>query len=128
MRTGIDAETGKLLTGWAHCVQSIGKCLTTRFRTRMLRRHIGSLVPELQDQNSDPATIFRVYMAIAEAMNDPISGEPGFGLQTIEMVEYGRSGRFVFLLDGIFYPRGHLGDWSLQERKSVRLDQTGAIL
>lgn len=128
MRTGIDAQTGKLLTGWAHCVQSIGKCLTTRFRTRMLRAYIGSLVPEMQDQNADAKTIFKVYMSIAEALNDPVSGEPGFSLQTIEMVEYGPSGRFVFLLDGIFYPRGHLGDYSLQERKSARLDQTGAIL
>ncbi|PRA87921.1 baseplate assembly protein [Ochrobactrum sp. MYb29] len=128
MRTGIDAQTGKLLTGWAHCVQSIGKCLTTRLRTRMLRRHMGSFVPEMQDQNADAATIFKVYMAIAEALNDPVSGEPGFSLQTIEMVEYGRTGRFVFLLTGIFYPRGHLGDYSLQEAKSARLDQSGAIL
>lgn len=128
MRTGIDAQTGKLLTGWAHCVQSIGKCLTTRLRTRILRRHLGSLVPEMQDQNADAATIFKVYMAIAEALHDPISGEPGFSLQTIEMVEYGRTGRFVFLLEGIFYPRGHLGDYSLRETKTARLDQTGAIV
>lgn len=128
MRTGIDAQTGKLLTGWAHCVQSIGKCLTTRFETRMLRRHLGSLVPELQDQNADAMTIFKVYMAIADALNDPDSGEPGFSLQTIEMVEYGRAGRFVFILDGTYYPRGHLGDYSLKEKRQARLDAAGAVL
>ncbi|WP_273792377.1 baseplate assembly protein [Brucella anthropi] len=128
MRTGIDAQTGKLLTDWPHCVQSIGKCLTTLLGTRMLRRYIGSLVPEMQDQNADPMTIFRVYMAVAEALSDPVSGEPGFGLQTIEMVEYGRSGRFVFILDGVYYPRGHLGDFSLKEHKQLSLDQHGAIV
>jgi phage baseplate assembly protein W len=122
MRVGIDAETGQVLTGWDHCVQSISKCLTTRFNTRIIRRHLGSIVPELQDDNADPSTIFRVYMAIAEALNDPDSGEAGFSLQTIELLEWGRSGRFVFLLEGIFYPRGHLGDYSIFETRQARLD------
>ncbi|MEC9247317.1 MAG: baseplate assembly protein [Pseudomonadota bacterium] len=126
MRTGTDAETGMLLTGWDHCVQSIRKCLTTRIASRVIRRHLGCLVPELQDQNADPRTIFKVYVAIAEALADPDGGEPGFGLRTIELVEAGRSGRFVFLLDGIFFPRGHLGDFSIREDRQARLDIKGA--
>lgn len=127
MRTGIDARTGQVLTGWDHCVQSIGRCLTTRFGTRVLRRHIGSLVPQLQDQNADARTILEVYRSIAEALNDPDGGEPGFNLQAIEMVEFGRSGRFVFLLSGIFYPFGHLGDFSIREDRSTAMAVAGAI-
>lgn len=117
MRTGVDARTGALLTGWDHCVQSIDKCLRTRFATRVMRRHLGSLVPELQDANADAMTLFRVYGAIADALNDPDGGEPAFSLRTVEMVEFGRIGRFAFLLDGIWYPRGHLGDFAILERR-----------
>lgn len=119
MRAGIDARTGKVLAGWAHCAQSIGKCLTTRFASRVMRRHIGSEVPELQDENPDPATILRLYVSIATALNDPAGGEPGFNLTSIELVRGGRDGRFVFLLDGDYFPRGHLGDFSLKEGRSM---------
>ncbi len=115
MRTGVDASTGKVLTGWAHCVQSINRCLTTRYGTRVMRRHLGSLVPELQDANADALTIFKVFAAIAEALNDPDGGEPGFSLKTIELVEYGRAGRFAFQMNGDWFPRGHLGDFSTSE-------------
>lgn len=115
MRTGVDARTGKVLTGWGHCVQSIDKCLRTVFGSRVMRRHLGSLVPTLQDENPDPLTLFKVYSAIAEALNDEDGGEPGFSLQTVDMVEYGRSGRFAFRLTGNWFPRGHLGDYSVGE-------------
>lgn len=119
MRAGIDATTGKVLLGWDHCAQSIGKCLTTRFMSRVVRRHIGSRVPELQDQNADARTIFEAYISIVEALNDPDGGEPGFNLRQIELVQGGRDGRFVFLLDGVFYPEGHMGDYSGREDRSA---------
>ena len=128
MRTGVDARTGKPLTGWEHCAQSIGRCITTRFGTRVMRRHIGSLVPELQDQNADADTIFQVYRSIAEALNDPDGGEPGFNLKTIELVEQGRTGRFVFLLTGDYYPLGHLGDFSIVEDRATSFVAGGNIL
>jgi uncharacterized protein len=125
MRAGIDASTGKVLTGWDHCAQSIGKCLTTRFRSRVVRRHLGSRVPELQDQNADPRTIMEAYVSIVEALNDPDGGEPGFNLQRIELVHGGRDGRFIFLLDGVFYPEGHAGDFSIRENRSTAFADGG---
>ncbi|KNY35681.1 baseplate assembly protein [Agrobacterium sp. SUL3] len=115
MRAGIDARTGKMLLGWKHCVQSIRKCLTTRLGSRVLRRHIGSVLRELQDGNADATTILAAYRAIADALNDPDGGEPGFSLQKIELLEYKRTGRFIFVLTGVWFPRGHLGDWSVYE-------------
>lgn len=120
MRVGLNERTGQLLTGWAHCQQCIRRCLRTRFRTREMRYHLGSDVPELQDDNLSEATIFRFFAAIAEALSDPDGGEPGFRLQDIEVVASGaRSGRIVFLLTGVFFPRGHLGDFSVYERQST---------
>jgi len=125
MRTGVDATTGAMLTGWDHVVQSLGKLLTTRFNTRTMRRHLGSQVPEIQDQNADPLTIFNLYVAIAEAINDPENGEPGFNLKTVELVEAQRTGRFVLLMEGDYFPRGHLGDFSVVEQRTVNYPQGG---
>lgn len=117
-RAGIDASTGAVLTGWDHCAQSIGKCLTTRRASRVIRRHLGCLVPELQDQNADAGTILAAYVAIAEALNDPDGGEPGFNLTGIDLAASGRNGRFMFVLSGEYFPLGHLGDFSVREDRS----------
>lgn len=119
MRTGVNAETGAMLTGWDHVVQSVGKALTTRFGTRVMRRHLGSLVPQMQDQNADPMTLFRLYASAAEALNDADNGDPGFNLRSIELLEAQRTGRFVFLLEGDYYPLGHLGDFSAREQRQI---------
>ncbi len=115
MRTGIDERSFGVLTGWNHCVQSLGKILTTRINTRVCRRHLGSLVPDLQDANASSRTIFDLYVALADAIEDPTDGEPGFVLRTIELAAGGRAGRFAFILGGDFYPLGHLGDFSIRE-------------
>lgn len=122
MRAGINAETGELIMGWDHCVQCIRKLIATRYASRPARRHLGSDVPELQDANASALNIFKTFAAVAQAINDPDGGEPGFALKTIEMAEYGRSGRFAFILDGIYYPRGHLGDYSVAEQRSFALN------
>jgi len=121
MRVGIDANTGRVLAGWDHVVQSIGKCLTTRIRSRVMRRHLGSAVPELQDANADPNTLLSLYVSVAEALNDPDGGEPGFNLRTITLLRGGRDGRFVFLLEGDYFPRGHLGDFAVQENRELTI-------
>ncbi|MBL6431670.1 MAG: hypothetical protein HPM95_13055 [Alphaproteobacteria bacterium] len=36
------------MTGWDHCVQSIGKVITTRVGTRVMRRDFGSRVPSFR--------------------------------------------------------------------------------
>jgi len=108
-----------LLTGWAHCVQSIGKCLRTRVASRVGQRHLGALVRELQDDNASPETLLRLYVAIADALNDPEGGEPGFNLTSIDLARAGQDGRFVFILSGDFYPLGHLGDFTIREARSA---------
>ncbi|HOV03864.1 MAG TPA: baseplate assembly protein [Kaistiaceae bacterium] len=126
MRTGVDATTGQLLEGWSHVVQSLGKIVRTRVNTRTFYRHLGSNVPDLQDANANPRTLFELYVALAEAIEDETDGEPGFRLDTIEMVLGGRDGRFAFELAGDYFPRGHLGDFTLAENKHAIIPMSSA--
>ncbi len=81
------------------------------------------MVPLLQDENADPATLLKLYVAIADSLNDPLGGEPGFNLISIDLLRSGRDGRFVLLLDGQYFPRGHLGDYSVREDRSVTFNE-----
>jgi uncharacterized protein len=117
MRQGMDQTTGKILTGWDHCVQSIGVVLTTRIGSRVMRRAFGSEVRALQDRNPDQRTMLVVFVAMAAALRQ---WEPGFRLIKIVPERLGADGVAVFTLAGVFYPRGHLGDYSLREDRDAR--------
>ncbi len=118
MRVGLNRRTGEVLTGWDHCVQSIAFIIRTRVGSLIMLRAFGSLVPELQDQNATPRTIMQVYAAIAAALKE---WEPGFRLRKIQMTRWGADGVFAFVIEGVFFPRGHLGDYSVAEPKSAVL-------
>lgn len=115
-RTGINRETGRLLQGWDHCVQSIAVVLTTRVGSRVMRRAFGSDLKALQDRNPDPATMMMVYSAIVAALR---RWEPGFRLTQIGVDSIGADGVAVFTLSGTYFPRGHLGDYSVEEPREA---------
>ena len=80
----------------------------------------------MQDHNASVDTIFDVFVAIANALSDPDGGEPGYRLRDIEVITSGaRTGRFAFLLTGSYFPRGHLGDYSISETRSTQLMEVG---
>ncbi|OEZ98767.1 gene 25-like lysozyme [Duganella phyllosphaerae] len=65
---GMNATTGRAMSGLAHIQQSITDILTTPIGSRVARRRYGSEVPELMDQPLNNATILRVYAATAYAV------------------------------------------------------------
>jgi phage baseplate assembly protein W len=112
MRTGLDRNTGAVLTGWDECVQSIGVVVTSAIGSLPLARDFGSVGPGLQDApQADPA-IMDHFMAIAEALR---LWEPGFKLRKVGVTQLGPDGAAGFEITGDFYPRGHLGDFSQVE-------------
>jgi phage baseplate assembly protein W len=121
MRAGMDARTGRLVTGWDHCVQSIATILTTRIGTRVMRRAFGSAALDLQDRNATPQRIMEIYTGIAAALK---RWEPGFRLQSIKLTQGGADGVFAFEIAGLFFPAGHLGDYSIREERSAVLGAT----
>lgn len=118
MRVGLDRGTGQLLIGWPHCLQSLVFILTSALESHVLARDLGSGALDLQDRNATPMRIMQIYALTAAAIR---AHEPGYRLRAIQLVRYGADGAFAFLLKGIFYPRGHLGDYSLAEERDALL-------
>jgi phage baseplate assembly protein W len=65
---GINRETGQLLDGWPHVVQSIMLIITTGYGERMLRRWFGSAIPHLLGENLTTPTVVRFFAALIAAL------------------------------------------------------------
>jgi phage baseplate assembly protein W len=122
MRVGLNRRTGEVLTGWDHCVQSIAFIIMTRIASLIMLRGFGSTVQDAQDRNATPRRIMTIYTAVAAALR---AWEPGFRLRTIQLTRAGADGVFVFQITGIFYPNGHVGDYSVSEERETSLAANG---
>lgn len=108
--TGIDRETGRLLSGWPHVVQSLQVIFTTRFGERVMRRWFGSFVPQILGRNMVPSTILKFWTAICVAIE---LWEPRYkvtGITPFGSAEQMRSGSIGFTLQGVYRPRALSGD------------------
>lgn len=79
---GMDAKTGRAISGLAHLYQSIGKILTTSIGSRVKRRPFGSEIPELIDAPNNGETRVRLYAAIATAL---MRWEPRLTLTRVQL-------------------------------------------
>lgn len=94
---GMDAATGKPLTGEAHLSQSIGRILSTPIGTRVGRRDFGSLLPELIDQPANPALRIRIFAATALALK---RWEPRIRVTRVGLAQL-EPGTATVVIDGI---------------------------
>lgn len=93
---GMDAATGRAITGLDHLRQSVRDILTTRIGTRVMRRDYGSHVPDLIDHPGNPANRLRLQAAIVAAL---VRWEPRLSLSRCTIsVDIG--GRASVTLDG----------------------------
>lgn len=125
---GIDRHSGQLLVGWPRVAHSIATIITTAIGERIQLRDYGSNVGELQDRPQNPETILRLYRETAEALeprekNGAWYGEPCFFLTRVH-ADLSQISEPYIAVEGIHYPNGHLGDFTVAEDRSIRVVTT----
>lgn len=115
---GINAVTGKPLTDWEHTEQSIGKIIQTAIGSRIMRRTFGSDLPDLVDTKLIRKNILAAYSAAATAVE---RWEPRFRMQSGSVRSVGADGKVGLAIYGTYFPRGHLGDYSVAQDRTTRV-------
>jgi len=77
---GMNAKTGKSISGLAHLKQSIEDILTTPKGSRVMRRDYGCALFELVDQPYSAVLVGDITMEISQALN---LWEPRFELERV---------------------------------------------
>lgn len=118
--SGISRHTGRPVHGWDHTVLSLEAIFCTPFGSRVMRRWIGSLIPHMLGENLVPPTLLRFFTALYAALGF----EPRFSLEKINILSTPdelRAGRLRFELVGLYRPRAHLGDYTVEGPRSITL-------
>jgi phage baseplate assembly protein W len=122
--TGTNARTGAPLSDWEHTEQSIQRVLTTPLGSVVMWRDYGSQLFDLVDAKMIQRNVLALYVAAADAL---AKWEPRFQLAYANVTQLTPDGMVGLNLYGTYYPRGHLGDYSIAEDASTRVVlQSGA--
>lgn len=120
--SGINRYTGEAISGWEDVKQGLEVCITTELGSQIMRRKFGGDVPTLQDKPGNQVSILDHFVAIYNAIrprlvNGKQLGEPRFLLARI-LAKGDEGGTFMFECQGVYFPNGHLGDYSVYEVRS----------
>ena len=118
--SGISRHTGRPVHGWEHVVLCLEAIFSTPFGSRVMRRWIGSLIPKMLGENLDPQTLLKFFTALYASLGF----EPRFSLEQINILSNPdelRTGRLTLELVGLYRPRAHLGDFTVEGPRSITL-------
>lgn len=106
---GFNRDAGSVLLGFEHVRQSIGVILTTPIGSRVMRREFGSELFDLIDRPMTDQVILAIYSAVVMAI---ARWEPRFAVLGCKISDATAAGGMIIELSGVYYPRGHLGDFT----------------
>lgn len=133
-RVGMNRLTGEVMTGWPHVDQSMTVLFMTPFHQRVLRRWAGSFVPHILGESLVARIVTRFYWAIMTAID---LWEPGYSIRQVffmgkalqsqapmdpqDAADMIRIGQTIFRQEGLYFPRGHLGDLTPAESRGYNV-------
>jgi phage baseplate assembly protein W len=117
--SGMDRRTLKRLSGWPYVLQCVEVIFTTGYFSRVMRPHVGSSIPGLIGRLANARNVQRTRWAMALAL---LLFVPNFKPTRIGIVSLDETGAAGWTVDGVYYPRGHKGDFTGGQAKSLALD------
>jgi phage baseplate assembly protein W len=109
--SGLNRQSGAALEGWPHVLQSLLDVWTTPKGTRVMLREYGCDLVGLIDRPAGRDTVLEAIMAVMDAEQ----WEPRFRIRECSVTQAGADGVFTLIVSGVYYLRGHLGDFSVFE-------------
>lgn len=119
---GLNRETGRILSGWPHVVQTLGVIWTTRLNEREMRPWFGAELAEELGKTLNPATGLRVLQKITVAAE---LWEPRFAIRRCGFARIERTGKTVVRIDGEYRPRALQGDLTPEGLRTITLGPEG---
>lgn len=113
---GISRDAGVVLEDFDHVQQSVGVILTTPIGSRVMRREFGSELFDLIDRPMSDRVILAIYAAAVIAI---ARWEPRYALTGCRLIAAGADGAMTLEFEGTYYPRGHLGDFTPEQPRSL---------
>lgn len=114
---GIDWQTGKIISGFDHVLQSLGIIWTTRIGQRVIREYFGNPGITLLGQIANEANIVRFWQVLVMVTN---FWEPRFQITKVLVTKVTELGEILVTLEGEYRPRGHLGDPTPEAARRVQ--------
>lgn len=107
---GFGRNSVETLEGFDHVRQSLAVLFSTPLNSRVMRRDFGCELQDLVDRPLSDQIILAAYSAIVTACS---LWEPRFQITNCSLDNSNEAGQVAIGLKGDYYPRGHLGDFSI---------------
>ena len=111
-RTGVDASTGRIITGRAHLAQSLATIWMTRLNERVMRLDFGSNLRSHLSEDVTPALALEIYDDLTTTAQ---RWEPEYRVREMQLVSLTRIGGLGLRHAGIYYPEGRFGNYDDEE-------------
>lgn len=105
MKSGMNADTGEVLTGVPYLRQRLRDVINTPLGTVVGRRDFGSRLFEMVDHNVDSRFQMDGYVRLADAINNPANGLDDYRLTEMRLVRISSS-HIEISLSGVYLPTG----------------------
>ena len=115
-RSGMDRHTGRVLTGWAHCAQSVDVIWSTQLDERVMRLAFGSEVVRLIGRGLAPGLLLDLYRELVVSAH---RWEPEYRIRQLDVTRIERTGGLAVVSRGYYYPEGRLGNYDAVEAASA---------